>query len=319
MLEFATRLVALGERQGKTALRAAELIRSELRAGGISFYEELVDTFLPEGSSSLIVDGKVVDSAPTSFISGTICGKDALVSSLIPTRYLIERANINFNPRSQGLSLPNFYFAPSLAVRRNDVSRILTAEEVEGKTIIEKTQYELPQILVGNTSNPEAIVFSHFDSIGPGAIDNASGTAVCLSLVLEDPALLATTLFVFDPNEELSYDFPTYWGHGYRVFEERHGTILENAKSIVVVDCVGNGAPKAIGDPEILTLAFPVASLQNLLNKTTTIGGDIDKMLEVYQSDLDVPSLLSEEYLLEARNLLRSLILKESTDVIIAS
>ncbi len=54
------------------------------------------------------------------------------------------------------------------------------------------------------------LVFSHYDSISSGVIDNASGTALSLYLVINYPKLLEKTLFVFAGNEELSYDEPIY-------------------------------------------------------------------------------------------------------------
>lgn len=308
ILPIVRMLTNLGERQGLTTLKAADLITSILRDANVSYTTEMIETFLPVATSHLTADDVVVDSAPTSYVGGEIAGVSSLVSSLIPTRYLIDVPNINVNPRSTALSRPNFYFAPSLAVRRGDVPKLLEAKEVRGEVEVTKTAFSLPQILVGNTTNPKAIVFAHYDSIGPGAIDNASGTAACLALVCEEPQLLETTLFVFDPNEELSYDKPTYWGHGYRVFEERYGSLLAEASRIIAVDCVGNGAPQVIDDPAILNLAFPIKSLPELLGKIVTIGGDIDMMMEVYQGDTDLPELLTEDSLRAAKDLTASLI-----------
>ncbi len=122
------------------------------------------------------------------------------------------------------------------------------------------------------------------------------------------PDILKKTLLVFDPNEELSYDYPTYWGHGYRVFEKRHGRLLKQAEKIISVDSVGNGSPQIIRDPKILNLAFPIAGLSKLLSKTTTIGGDIKKMMEVYQSEADLPDLLSETSLEKTKRLVLSML-----------
>ncbi len=308
MKKIITALTSLGERQGAVTKKAAEYLQSELRNNKIPFVVETVSTFLPVGSAVLTADNIPVTCAPTSFVGGPITSKDSIVSSLIPTKYLIDVPNINFNPKSTALSLPNFYFAPSVAIRREDVERIISATEVRGEVVIEKTAFELPQILVGNRVNPKTIVFSHFDSVGPGAIDNASGTAVCLSIAIENPQLLTNTLFVFDPNEELSYDKPTYWGHGYRSFEERYLKQLDGANTIIVVDCVGNGATRVISDPRILNLAFPIANLSRMLTKTVTIGGDIEKMMEVYQSDADLEDEVMEEFLAEAREVVVDLI-----------
>jgi hypothetical protein len=118
---------------------------------------------------------------------------------------------------------------------------------------------------------------------------------------------------VFDPNEELSYDFPTYWGHGYRTFERRHTKLFKTAKQIIVVDCVGNGPPRIIRDPRILVLAFPIQNLSKYVQKISSIGGDIEKMMKVYQGDTDLPRLLSEKNLQETVQMLFSLINKRRT------
>lgn len=308
MMNIVRALTALGERQGKTTIRAAKFLTDMLRKADVPYSIETIDTYLPAASSTLRVDGKVIDSAPTSLVGGTIRGKEPLVSSLIPSRYLIDVPNINFNPVSRALSLSNFYFAPALAIRSGDVARVLSGKKVSGSVRVRKVRYALPQILVGNTRNPSTIIFTHFDSIGPGAIDNASGTAVCLSLATTRPEILKRTLFVFDSNEELSYDYPTYWGHGYRVFEKRHSHLLQQAKKILSVDSVGNGKPQVIRDPRILNLAFPILGLQKLLPKTLTVGGDIEKMMKVYQSEADLPGLLSEASLKKTAQLVLSML-----------
>ncbi len=291
-------LTDLGERQGVTAAKAGRQMERLLKNAGVPYQIDRITTAIPRGTSRLLVDGTEMESVPTSMKSGTITNSDALASSLIPSRYLIDVPNINFNPRSPGLSVTNLYFAPALAVRTQDVPRLLNATSIVGTVRVTKTRVTLPQILVGNRKNPAAIVFSHYDSIGgPGAIDNASGTAVCLQLCLTQPALLANNLFVFDPNEECSYDYPTYWGHGYRAFAKRYANLMKRAKRLLIVDSVGNGKPQAIRDPAILNLAFPVPGVASLSADVVTIGGDIENMMEVYQSELDTPDLVSEKYL----------------------
>jgi hypothetical protein len=73
---------------------------------------------------------------------------------------------------------------------------------------------------------------------------------------------------------------------------------------------VGNGKPQAIRDPYILNLAFPIKNLDAYLKKTVAMSGDIEKMMEVYQSDIDFPELLSEKYLRETEKMTETLIKK---------
>lgn len=308
MIELVKALCALGERQGPQALRAARIIIRALERANVPYKIEQVEAHLPVATSKLTADGRSIDSAPTAFVPGRIDDAAALTSSLIPSRYLIDVPNINVNPSSKALSRSNFYFAPSLAIRKTDVPKLLKASHVRGEVRVRKARYALPQILVGNTEDPSTILFTHFDSLGPGAIDNASGTAVCLALALEESEILKRALIVFDPNEELSFDHPTYWGHGYREFERRHPKLLQKARRIISIDSVGNGKPSVIRDPKILNLAFPIKGLARLQQKTLTIAGDIEGLMKVYHSEADLPRLLSERYLEQARALARSLI-----------
>lgn len=65
-------------------------------------------------------------------------------------------------------------------------------------------------ILVGNNINPKNIFFAHYDSVGIGATDNASGVGILMNIIINFPKSLRDNLFVFSGNEELSYDYPTY-------------------------------------------------------------------------------------------------------------
>jgi len=298
MLDFIKSLIDLGERQGETAGQAGDLIMDLFRHNDIFFKIEKFKTFIPVVSSfGLLVDGKKVDCLSTSFTGGKINGNDSIVSSLISSQPLISKLNINFNPKCKSISRSNFYFAPSLAIKTKDVGRVVSAKKVSGFSVVKKTEIESKQILVGNIKNPKTIIFCHYDSVGPGAVDNVSGTAVLLKTIINNKGVLKNNLFVFDGNEELSYDFPVYWGYGYRVFEKRYGKLMIRAKQLVSVDSVGNGRPVVIKDPWILKLAFPIKNLEKLLSKTVTIAGNIDALMRVYHSDDDTVSELELKYL----------------------
>ena len=102
--------------------------------------------------------------------------------------------------------------------------------------------------MVGNLINPKNLVFTHYDSIYSGAVDNASGVAVTLKLILDKPKLLKTTLFVLSGNEELAYDFPVYWGRGYREFEKKYWPLMKHSQKILIIDGVGNSPTEFITD-----------------------------------------------------------------------
>ena len=73
-----------------------------------------------------------------------------------------------------------------------------------GKLEVERTKHHSKNILVGNTVDPTTIIFSHYDSIAQGAVDNASGTMLSLELIAEFPVLLQSVLFVLCGNEQIA-------------------------------------------------------------------------------------------------------------------
>ncbi len=305
-------LISLCPRQGKNLAKTKRYLIAYLKKSGVKVKEEDFAITVPLiTKTSLTVDNKAIHCLGCSFIGGNIINKDTILSSTIPSRYNLDLPNINFNPYSAGICRNNFYFAPALAVARSDVAKIVKARSVNGKVVVKKYEGRAAHLLVGNTRNPHTIVFAHYDSIGQGATDNASGVAVMLQIITEFPKTLADTLYVFDGNEELSYDYPTYWGHGFRVFEKRHNSLLAEAKQIIIVDCVGNGPTKISSNPQLLELAFPIKNSAKWLNKTSTLYGDIGKLMAVYHSEADSLDQLTEKYLHEAANILQQLIINE--------
>ncbi|MCX6712781.1 MAG: M28 family peptidase [Candidatus Vogelbacteria bacterium] len=299
-------LVGLSPRQGKNLIKTERYLVAYLKRHGIKVVIEKFPVTIPEATkASLMIDGELIPCLSCSFVGGAIENKETILSSTIPSRYNLDLPNINFNPLSAAICRNNFYFAPALAVARKHVSRIARAKNILGRVDIEKFRGQAAHLLVGNSHNPRSVVFAHYDSVGKGATDNASGVAVLLRLIVEFPETLASTLYVFDGNEELSYDYPTYWGHGFRVFEDRHNLLLANSEQIITVDCVGNGPTEESSDPNMLRLDFPIKNSAKWASKTSSLSGDFPKLMAVYHSDADIPDQLSEKYLREAVNVLR--------------
>ncbi|MCK6463004.1 MAG: M28 family peptidase [Candidatus Pacebacteria bacterium] len=301
---FIRDLLNFSPRQGKKAEMTGKYLEKTLKYHKVSFLSEKFKVEIPEVGASLAVDGKKIPCKGCSFIGGEIKSKNSIASSLISSRLFANQPNINFNPECDDISAANFYFSPAVAVSRKNITAIIQANKILGKVSVKKVEMESNQILVGNTSSPKNIIFGHYDSIGSGATDNASGVAVMIDVLVKNPTTSENNLFVFDGNEELSYDRPTYWGHGYRVFEERHGDLLKRAHKIFVVDCVGNGKMFSTNDPEIINLAFPISSAEKLKDKIHILSGDIKKLMKVYHSNLDTEKELSVKYLNEAVRLL---------------
>lgn len=300
-ISFLKKLTSLYERQGAQEKKASGLIKQELKFRGVSFTAQRFLTHIPEFiSSTLVADGKTIPSIPTSFVSGTIADAYHLVSSLISSQRLIIDTNINFNPVCDGISRSNHYFAPSVAVSRDSLPALCHAKKIKAEVTVKKRPHTSENILIGNLKNPKNILVCHYDSFGPGAIDNASGTTVLLNLAITFPHLLKNNLFVIGGNEELSYDQPIYWGRGYRMFEKNHAPQMHKAKAIYVVDCVGNGKTTFDYTVDIVRLGFPIKNLEKWQKKIALVYGDFKKLMEVYHSDLDTVDLVKEKYLDDA-------------------
>ncbi|MCK9393513.1 MAG: M28 family peptidase [Candidatus Paceibacterota bacterium] len=305
-LKFIKEFISLGQRQGEIEIKASELIIKYLKNYAVEYFINNFQAKIPLTKKAvLLVDNIEVPCKGSSFVSGEINSKDNLISSLItPLQFDFFIPNINFNPNSKHISLASHYFAPSVAVNMEGLEKILKGEKVFARVDIEPLIYESKNILVGNKNNPKNIIFAHYDSIEQGATDNASSIAVLMAIASSFPELLRQNLLVFSGNEELSYDQPIYWGHGYRVFEDNYSDIMEKAEKIIVLDCVGNGETIYDQDKEFIYLAFPLKNLKKWENKIFSMQGSLSKMLKTYHSKGDNLKQLEEKYLNEALDIL---------------
>lgn len=303
MTQFINRLAALGERQRKTETKAARLIRGELKKFAVPYAVEKFITYVPQFiHAEVIADGKIIPAIPTSFVSGEIHDKNAIISSMISSQRFIDDANINFNPYCHTISRSNHYFAPSCAVAPKHLQKICTAQNVRATVRVKKMRHESQNILVGNIKNPRVVFMGHYDSFGPGVIDNASGTALLMQLAVAHPEMLRDNLIIIAGNEELSYDHPLYWGHGYRVFEQKHPSLMKKARALVGVDCVGHAPTILYNDPATVRLAIPLTHREQWVKKMFLLAGDLSVMNPVYHSAADDGSIIPvrEKYLQEA-------------------
>ncbi|MCW1929739.1 MAG: hypothetical protein KIH62_000315 [Candidatus Kerfeldbacteria bacterium] len=304
--QFTEKLSALGERQGKVETKAAALIRSELKKFHVVFVTEKFITHIPKFiSAHVVADKKIIPAIPTSFVSGTITNKSAIVSSMISSQRFIDDANINFNPYCHTISRSNHYFAPSCAIAPEHLRTICDAKKVRAEVRVKKMQHESQNILIGNMKNPRAIFMGHYDSLGPGVIDNASGTALLMQLAIEHPEILHDNLLIIAGNEELSYDHPLYWGRGYRVCEKKHRKIFERAEKLIGVDCVGHAPTLLYSDPATVRLAIPLTHREQWAHKMFLLAGDLNALNPVYHSTADDGTLvpIQQKYLIQTKNL----------------
>ncbi len=309
LIRIISKLTGIGERQLKNETKALNIIKAELNNGGIVFSEQKYDTYIPlVKKAELLADGIQIPAIATSFVSGKIDSKSNIISSLISSQKFLYEPNINFNPQCESISRSNHYFAPSLAVSKNDLPKILAAKDIKGEVRVQKTKHQSSNILVGNLKNPKKVIFCHYDSIGPGASDNASGVAVVLSAIFSEEETGFENLYVIAGNEELSYDEGIYWGHGYRVFEQKYKKLLLNAERVIVVDSVGQSKTETTQDPKIVKLGFPLKEMGLYSKKTFMISGQLGALMDIYHSDLDLVSGLSLAYLKGAERVLMSLL-----------
>ncbi len=304
MLEIVKDLENFSPRCGKKEKDVAKFIENQLE--GIEICVQTFRNSIPQGKAKLEIDGKKIECLPSAFISGKVDEK-CLISSVHVSARFFSDANINFNLYCDEISLATFYFAPSIAVRKKDISTIINGENVNGKVSIKKECFISRNLLVGNLKKPKYVVFSHYDTVLNGAIDNSSGTALCIELIKSFPEVLKNVLVVFSGSEELSFDRPIYWGKGYRVFEEEYFSVLKNCKKIIVVDCLGFAQPDFI--KSYLVSAFPVKNLEKIKKKTfllTVKEKYFSRLWKVYHSKLDREEHISEKYLQKALILLRS-------------
>jgi len=199
----------------------------------------------------------------------------------------------------------------------NFINQLVTCEPRLGKNLI-KTEgliiktlkiygfkyqlHPLPEpktnnILVGNLVNPKAIILTHFDAIGPGALDNASGVAVCLKILIDRPDFIKDNLVVLSGCEEASQEKPVYWGYGYRQFEQKYGRLLKNCRAIYVVDCVGNGRLHFFQGDYYFHQAVPLKNLGPVKQKLYVLTGSVKKLLAVCHTQKDTVEKLNKKYL----------------------
>ncbi len=313
ILDFSANLLEFSPRLGLNERKTAEFLISVLKGNNVAYAVQEFETAIPVSKKTwLEADGKKIDCLNSCFTSGQIDDKKSLVSSLTPSRLFLEYPNINFNPECKAISLGNFYFAPAFAISRIDLPKILRARKVKGETVVEPYNYSAWNILVGNAENPNSIVFAHYDSLETGACDNASGVGVLMQIILKQPGFLNKNLFVFSANEELSYDKPTYWGHGFRAFEETNEGIMASAKRLIAVDCVGNGKNHFDADEQMIYLGFPVKKADGWKDKILVLCGDLKKENKVYHSRLDDKTQLNKISLSGAADLLAKELFKFS-------
>ena len=309
------KLVSLSPRYAQGEERTAIWLADFLSSNKIQYREQRFPTSVPVTQEiELLVDGVSIPAKNVGLLSGEFHSKNSLVSSLFWSDddfYFPQ--NINFNPHCPvEISMPMFYQNPALAISRSHVNMILQAEVLSGRTVVSKYSFEGRNFLVGNIINPKIVIFTHYDCWESGAVDNASGMAVLLQLILqnkENADFKQDVLCVIAGNEEMSDDTPVYWGKGYRAFESEYFEVLNSANKILCVDCVGYSDHAWIQDPAQTVLAIPLQHSEKWSEKISLLTGDFMTLMQFYHSQADTPERIHPERLVEALKLLEEAIL----------
>jgi len=233
----------------------------------------------------LYVDGELIKSLPCGLESGYLDNAVILDGvEVLEKGFNVDYPAIQYNRFCSDISSPIHTLSPCLSVSREDIEKIKKAKEVDGYLKVKYKVLKQQNILVGNSENPEKIVFTHYDSVWGGTVDNGLSVAILLGII--DKIDLSKVLIVFSGTEELSMNWPIYWGYGYRMFEEKFIDIMHNAKEIIVIDCIGHTELVVTKDKFLIEEAFPIES-KDILNKTKLLTGDFYELMKFYHSFSD--------------------------------
>ncbi|MFZ8801080.1 MAG: hypothetical protein ACO2ON_02790 [Candidatus Nanopusillus sp.] len=279
----------------------SKYIKENLEKVGIDFFDQYFKVSIPfdEGSYILLDNGEKIIGKANSFVSGYFEEKNIYSSQNIDQEIRIP--HINYNQYYDAFSGVIFYDFPVINIKKSDLIKIINSEEIKVYVNVKRKLIKTENILVGNIKNPKNIIFTHFDTIFNGALDNSSGIATLLYGVMNNKININENLIVFSGCEELSYDRPYYWGHGYRVFEYEYKEILEKSKKIIAYDMLGHSKP--ILTKDYIKEAFPIMS-EYLYEKSILISESNNDWIKFYHSDADTIDKINEDYIEEGLNLL---------------
>ncbi|MDY6761689.1 MAG: hypothetical protein SVY41_01445, partial [Candidatus Nanohaloarchaea archaeon] len=264
---------------------AAAFLEDRITGHGVDVHPQDYQVLYPEWSGYRVeADGTEIECLPCGFESGEI-GK-TVVDSLTVDERVFDEANINFNPRCEGISVASFYDAPAVAVSKQDIGTVLAADDVHGELTMSWERYGSRNLLVGNREDPDLVVFTHYDSFWGGFLDNALSVAVLVELLQDID--LSRTLVVFAGSEEVSQQDP-YWCYGYRQFETRYSDVLEQCSAVVVADGMGRGPVQVRDERWLLEKALVLDNPEAVWPKTELLTSGFEALMPVYHTPVDTP------------------------------
>lgn len=304
MIKIIKKLIEVSPRFGKNEMKAAKVIKNELKILGINFLEEPFKTSVPKNiKAKLWVDGKNVECIGSSFISGEIKSNKYLINAFeYPDKNLPY--NISYSPVTDEISVVDFYEEPSVTISRKSIKKVINAKKIKGFVKVKKEIIDSENILIGNVENPNNIVIAHFDSIiGDGVLDNAGAVAMLLEMIKQNKKILEKTLVIMSGNEEIAYDdYKHKSGYGFRMFELNHKNLLVNSDQIVIVDGIGVGEPDFTQDG--LDWVFQVKMLDQIRSKVYWLENDQNIVRKYFHTKADTLDNIQEIYLKKTLSLL---------------
>lgn len=309
MQKIIQELLKFSPRLGQNELATAKFINAYLEKHHISFTLDTFKTAIPIYDHwSLSADNQEIECRPCSLKSGKITQGVKIINSLKAGSDFFNQPNINYNPKClDSIAQISFFNAPALAVNVNDIKRIESAKTIAGEIAVSWYKYSAKNFIIGNIENSQNLIFSHYDSISQGAVDNAGSVALILEM-LRKKQFFGNTSVILAANEEISNDKPVYWGKGYRDFEKKHGKSMESASKIVVVDGIGHKPCKVLQGQEVQE-AFPIIDFERYKEKLYWIGPkSIDDIASFYHSDEDTIDKVRFPLLKDAAKIITSLL-----------
>ncbi len=294
--ELLKELTSISPRKGEGEKKAAETIKSHLKANGIVFVEHKFTIKIPVIiKKELYADGEEIPCLCSSFVSGKFDKSSKVYNTY---SFDSDKPSIVFSPVSEGVCLQEQKKVPVIAINRDSAVKLMLSKEVKGEVIVEQMEYDTENILVGNVKNPKTIIFAHYDSVvGSGAIDNAGSVDVIYKVLKSKSELLVQNLFVFAGAEESSISNPDgFWG--FEMFDKEYSNLLDQTGKILALD--GVGMTKSSITKENTDWVFWIKRSDEVNNKVYWMLNDQSQVMKYYHTKLDTLDKLEPKFLDDA-------------------
>jgi len=268
--------------------RVLQMIEGFLGKGKV--YRQDFRVMYPLYEYEFLINGKDVFALPAGIKSGEV---DKVFINGLDVEEAVLPSFFTYNPFCRTASTPSFYNATSLAISSSVMGHLQITDDYYAKLKVKFKRFKSGNLLVGNMSDPRTIVFTHFDSLWGGVIDNAVGVAILLVLLKYGVVDKKKVLVVFAGSEELNIEGREVdWAKGYKMFLEDYSDLALNAEKIYIVDVIGRSKEsfRIHANESILNKAFPFEELKEgneIFKKAKGIFNDFESIKSIYHSPLD--------------------------------